>query len=209
MGRKTVVVNLFAGPGAGKTTCAWAIASELKKRGVEAEYVSEFAKELVWDDRSDLLDGSFENQRMIYEEQNRRVQRLLGKVDVVVTDSPALLSMVYLNEPNREFEVMALENFRRQANFNLFINRGLEFQQSGRVHNLEQSVQIDSEIKGFLHDNGIYFGSYFHHTLGVLVDNIIRHLSKVSSLENIIQEAACRSGGNSARDELLDNKILD
>ena len=29
--KKTVVVNLFAGPGAGKTTCAWAIASELKK----------------------------------------------------------------------------------------------------------------------------------------------------------------------------------
>ena len=26
--KKTVVVNLFAGPGAGKTTCAWAIASE-------------------------------------------------------------------------------------------------------------------------------------------------------------------------------------
>lgn len=26
--KRTVVVNLFAGPGAGKTTCAWAIASE-------------------------------------------------------------------------------------------------------------------------------------------------------------------------------------
>ena len=44
---KTLVVNLFAGPGAGKTTCAWEIASELKKRGIVTEYVPEYAKELV------------------------------------------------------------------------------------------------------------------------------------------------------------------
>ena len=42
MEKTTVVVNLLAGPGAGKTTCAWAIASELKKRGIETEYVSEY-----------------------------------------------------------------------------------------------------------------------------------------------------------------------
>ena len=47
MSKKTIVVNLFAGAGAGKTTCAWEIASELKKRGIETEYVSEYAKELV------------------------------------------------------------------------------------------------------------------------------------------------------------------
>ena len=28
--KNTIIVNLFAGPGAGKTTCAWEIASELK-----------------------------------------------------------------------------------------------------------------------------------------------------------------------------------
>lgn len=37
MNKNTIVVNLFAGPGAGKTTCAWEIASELKKRGIETE----------------------------------------------------------------------------------------------------------------------------------------------------------------------------
>lgn len=47
---KTLVVNLFAGPGAGKTTCAWEIAAELKKLGVHTEYVPEYAKELVWDE---------------------------------------------------------------------------------------------------------------------------------------------------------------
>lgn len=33
MEKNTLVVNLYGGPGAGKTTCSWEIAAELKKRG--------------------------------------------------------------------------------------------------------------------------------------------------------------------------------
>ena len=65
MSKKTIIVNLFAGAGAGKTTCAWEIASELKKRGIETEYVSEYAKELVWDNNMEMLDGSIGPQVMI------------------------------------------------------------------------------------------------------------------------------------------------
>ena len=42
---RTLIVNAFGGPGVGKTTCCWEIASELKKRGIITEYVSEYAKE--------------------------------------------------------------------------------------------------------------------------------------------------------------------
>lgn len=45
MSHPTVIVNLFGGPGAGKTTCAWEIAAELKKAGLVVEYVSEVAKD--------------------------------------------------------------------------------------------------------------------------------------------------------------------
>ena len=95
---KTVVVNLIAGPGAGKTTCAWEIAEKLKKQGYVAEYVSEVAKEYVWDERYDLLDGSFEHQKSLFDEQKHRIDRLIGKVDFVVTDSPLILNSVYLAE---------------------------------------------------------------------------------------------------------------
>jgi tRNA uridine 5-carbamoylmethylation protein Kti12 len=60
---KTVIVNLYAGPGAGKTTCAWEIASRLKKENVSTEYVSEYAKELVWEGNLELLSGSVESHR--------------------------------------------------------------------------------------------------------------------------------------------------
>ena len=94
--KNTIIVNLFAGTGAGKTTCAWEIASELKKRNIQAEYVPEYAKELVWDEKRELLDGSLKNQRKLFQEQNHRLARLIGKVDVVVTDAPILLNQVYL-----------------------------------------------------------------------------------------------------------------
>ena len=100
--KETLIVNFFAGPGAGKTTCAWEVAAELKKRNIVTEYVPEYAKELVWDERLDLLDGSFNNQMLLFQEQKRRLDRLVGKVDVVVTDSPLLLSVSYVQEQQGE-----------------------------------------------------------------------------------------------------------
>ena len=43
----TIVVNLFGEPSAGKSTCAMDITAQLKRHGINAEYVSEFAKESV------------------------------------------------------------------------------------------------------------------------------------------------------------------
>lgn len=77
--RKTIVVNLFGGPGSGKTVCSWIIAAELKKRGFTAEYVPEYAKELVWDNEMQLLDGSLENQKKFYVNRNTELIGYLGK----------------------------------------------------------------------------------------------------------------------------------
>ncbi len=178
--KQTIVVNCFAGPGAGKTTCAWEIASELKKHGIEAEYVGEYAKELVWDGNTELLDGSLQSQQRLYDVQNHRVQRLLGKVDVVVTDSPAIIGAMYLKQPNAEFENKIIKDFKLQHNFNLFINRGNSFQQTGRIHNLEESKAIDANIKAFLEKYEIYYGTYEHSTINKVVNNIETHIKKAN-----------------------------
>lgn len=182
--KKTIVVNLLAGPGAGKTTCAWEIASELKKRNLETEYVSEYAKEFVWENKTDILDGSLEHQKILYEEQKRRVDRLIGKVDVIVTDSPTILSLLYLKQPNEEFEEKAVKEFKANSNFNLFINRGKNFQQTGRIHSLEESKKIDNKIRDLLEKYDIYFGTYYHSTMDVVVDNIIKNYNNINKIEN-------------------------
>ena len=48
-GRTTVVVNMFGGPGAGKTVAALEATAKLKKLGYVVEYAPKYAKELVWD----------------------------------------------------------------------------------------------------------------------------------------------------------------
>ena len=46
------------------------------------------------------------------------------------------------------------------------------------MNNLEQSKKIDTEIKDFLNRNGIYYGTYYHQTLDVLVNNIMTNLGR-------------------------------
>lgn len=54
-----MVVNLFAGPGTGKSTGAAYIFSKLKMKGFDCEYVSEFAKDKVWENNDEVFKSQF------------------------------------------------------------------------------------------------------------------------------------------------------
>ena len=183
--RETLVINLFAGPGAGKTTCAWEIAEKLKKLGYVTEYVGEYAKELVWEGREDLLDGSAANQAMVYAEQKHRVDRLIGKVDFVVTDSPILLSKVYLKEPDPVFEKRIVDEFNEYHNFCIFVERGARYEKEGRLQTEEQSKELDRSVKALLEDNGIYYGTYKHQTIDLSIQNMQTTFQKLNGNFNL------------------------
>lgn len=171
---KTVVVNFYAGPGAGKTTGAWELAAQLKKMDVNVEYVPEYAKELVWAEKWDLLDGSISGQRNIFDEQRRRVDSIYGKVDVIVTDCPITLSAVYLKEANSEFTKEVLKVYSQFNNFNLFIRRDENhFQQAGRIQNLEESKAIDNRVRQFLKQHDIFFCEYDRGAIQRIAKNVI------------------------------------
>lgn len=176
----TVVVNLFAGPGAGKTTCAWEIASSLKKKGVVTEYVSEVAKEYAWDNDLEMLDGSLKNQRRLLEEQDRRIQRLMGKVEVIVTDSPILLNMTYIKEQNEDFQNDVLNRFGQQNNFNVFVERGQDYETAGRIHDYADAVRIDSNIENLLQNNKFYYKKYPHAQIKRCTNNIYNYVQRAN-----------------------------
>ena len=174
--KNTIVINAFAGPGAGKTTSCLEIAEKLKKQGFVTEYVQEYAKDLVYDNNLTMLDGHYEHQFAILNEQMKRINRLYGKVDFIVTDSPILLNNTYLNE-DKNTEVYSSYSdsvnklYGLYNNFNYFVERDTSaFEKEGRIHNLEQSIAIDNELKNMLHDNKIDFDVYTHAT----IDNIVR-----------------------------------
>ncbi len=174
--KHTIVINAFAGPGAGKTTSCLEVAEKLKKQGFVTEYVQEYAKELVYDNNLIMLDGHYEHQFDILKEQVKRINRLYGKVDFILTDSPVLLNNTYLNEDKGTNDyVTYCENVKKiytlYDNFNYFVERDTSvFEKEGRIHNLEQSIAIDNELKNMLHNNQIDFDVYTHAT----IDNIVR-----------------------------------
>ena len=86
---KTVLINLFGGPGSGKSTTAALLFAKLKMLDVNAELVQEYAKELVWNGVTDL------EQWDVYIEQKKRIYSLINKVDIIISDSPLELSYYY------------------------------------------------------------------------------------------------------------------
>jgi len=95
---------------------------------------------------------------MILAEQKKRMDRLIGQVDFVVTDAPILLNSVYLNSDDKSSYDEALVNlFKQYNNFNLEVIRdATTFEEEGRIHNLEQSQQADNDIRQLLNSNNIF-----------------------------------------------------
>lgn len=164
--KKTIVVNMLAGPGAGKTTSAWAIASALKSKGIIVEYVPEYAKELVWDNKLDLLDGSYQNELNIYNEQKKRIDRLIGKVDVIVTDRPLILSNIYIDkeinssEDYKKYIKMVSEDFKSYDNRNFVIKRSKEYVKAGRMQTEKEARALDTALTSFLDNNNIEYTTF-------------------------------------------------
>ena len=148
---ETLVVNLFAGPGTGKSTTAAGIFCELKNRGICAELALEYAKDKVWEDSLRTL----ENQIYVFGKQHHRIWRLLGKVPVIITDSPLLLSLYYGNEESNTFHHLVLEQHRKLWCFNVFLLREKEYEQAGRLQTEAQAKVIDNLLRQMLHLNDV------------------------------------------------------
>lgn len=148
-----LVVNLFGAPGSGKSTGAAKIFSELKFEGANCELVTEYAKDKLWEGSQAV----FNDQIYIFAKQNFRLSRLEKIVDVVVTDSPILLSLIYNKGQPSSFDRLVLDKFEGYNNFNVFLNRVKPYQPIGRFQNESESNAISHDIKRLLNS---YFIPY-------------------------------------------------
>jgi hypothetical protein len=120
--------------------------ASLKWSGVNAEMAPEFAKDLVWEERHVALD----NQYYIFGKQLHRIQRLAEKVDVVITDSPLPLSIIYSPEAPEGFHEAVWHEFNQFRNLNVFLIRRKPYHQEGRYHNFDEAVTLDDKIMALL-----------------------------------------------------------
>jgi len=145
-----LIVNLFAGPGTGKSSTAAGLFSELKWRGHTAEMALEFAKDKVWERSTAVLD----NQIYIFGKQHHRIWRLRKQVEVVVTDSPLLLSLIYGAEnTSKQFHELVLHEHDQLRNLNVFLERLKDYDPKGRLQTEEKARAIDEQVQVMLDES--------------------------------------------------------
>lgn len=150
----TKVVNFFAGPGAGKSTCATGCFSALKRKNINCEYVSEYAKQLTWEKSYIRLRDQFH----VFGEQHLRQSSMVGKVDFLLTDSPIILGAIYAPpEYPDSFRETMFWAFNQFDNVNFFVKRRSTFNQEGRNQTLEQAKDIDNSVEEMLIKHNIPF----------------------------------------------------
>jgi len=126
---------------------------KLKLKGLNVELVTEYAKDLVYDG---TINDVLHRQEYIFAEQHKRIARL-ESVDVVITDSPLLLSTCYIPDNftgAEHFIKFVHETNNKYDNINILLKRTEHaiFRKEGRNHNQEQSVTLDHQIQNILTD---------------------------------------------------------
>ena len=152
----TLIVNLFGGPSTGKSTMAAAIFTELKCQHITCELVQEYAKDKVWEQSFSVL----ENQIYVFGKQLHRMYRIFDKVDVIVTDSPLLMSIHYGTKESYIFKALVLEQHNKTNSLNIFLKREHRYDPIGRIQTEKEAQEMDKQMLDMLVSNSINYVVY-------------------------------------------------
>lgn len=139
------VVNLFAGPGTGKSTTCAALFAECKYIGINTEMVLEYAKDMTWERRGEK---AFKAQEFIFGQQSFALSKVASEVDFAITDAPLLMSTVYGND--EALDNLAYSTHQRYETLNIFLKRNKVYQKAGRNQTEEEARTLDARILGML-----------------------------------------------------------
>lgn len=156
-----MIINLFGRPGVGKSTLAFELTATLKKIGKSAEFVPEYAKELIYKchDQHDMSNHMLANQLYILAKQHKRIFDVSQSVDIAVVDSPLLFNLIYLQDtdllahPDSHFSdlVYYLHN-SFNPKFDFLLKADHKYQKKGRQQTYEQSLEIEKKIESLDND---------------------------------------------------------
>jgi hypothetical protein len=161
----SIIVNFFGGPSIGKSTQSAGLFTEMKKNHMDVELTYEFPKIMAWEENYSAVKDQF----YITANQHRNISRLYGKVKYIIVDSPIILGTVYKERYNDTpeypgmfyddtFDLFILNLFKKYNSLNVLLKRDDEsYDGNGRFQNLNESKEIDEEIKNKLITNNIPF----------------------------------------------------
>lgn len=164
----SIIINLFGGPGIGKSTQAAGLFTKMKKNHMDVELTYEFPKEVTWEGNFSAIKDQF----YITANQHRNISRLYGKVEYIIVDSPIVLGSIYRNKYSpdeypscfydKSFDEFIWTLFKKYKSLNILLIRDeTTYDENGRFQTLQESKKIDTEIKQTLLDNDIPFVEFF------------------------------------------------
>lgn len=154
------LINLYGGPGTGKSTTAARLFAELKGRGLNVELVTEFAKDLTWHNRQSTL----QDQLYILGKQHHKIFMLKDQVDFIVTDSPILMGIYYnsitTNPLPISFTNLISDLWDQYDSVDIFLRRSKKYNPKGRNQTEKEAKLIDGALIKLMTDYGIPFWTY-------------------------------------------------
>jgi hypothetical protein len=173
------LINLFGGPGIGKSGIAAGITYKMKKKHIKVNNPYEFPKRLAWDNNIPAIS----DQLYVFANQHRGIAECYGKVDYIVIDSPILFSTIYhryytkgypAEMYGKVFHDMVIDLHRRYGSINILLERGVTIHNDDeRFQNYKQSVEIDTLCKNVLDETKSPY-----HTVKV-GDNSVKDIMKI------------------------------
>jgi len=147
------LINLFGGPGIGKSSIAAGLFYKLKKKHVSCNNPYEFPKVLAWDKNNEAI----KDQLYVVANQHRGIAQSYGKVDYIIVDSPILFSTVYHGYYTKDYPVefygdtfhkFVVDLHKKYDNINILLDRAeSDYQSEERFQDIDQSLELDRLIK--------------------------------------------------------------
>ncbi|MBC8737086.1 hypothetical protein F6X40_09725 [Paraburkholderia sp. UCT31] len=145
----TLHINLWGGSNFGKTAVAQQVSGALKAMQLRADYVPEYAKDLVRDNVIHLYD-----QMEILAEQHRRLKRGHGHLEVIVTDAPLLMTLFHTaDEDKAPLRTIILNRTAKWRTLNYLLQRDItdgSYDTEGRYEDVAGSLKKHAGVTDIL-----------------------------------------------------------
>lgn len=156
-------INLYGGPGAGKSTLAARLFAALKAEGTDIELVTEFAKLRAYENRP--IQGW--DYVHTFSTQLRSEQRFLEAGTSIVTDSPMLLQCFYARRHDCQVAqwlyAIAAEWEKEFPSCNIYLPPAENYRQKGRFQDKAEAQRIGQCVRAMLEQQGQAVHTYGHY----------------------------------------------
>ena len=181
-------INVFGGPGSGKSVLTMWLFAELKIAGLNIQFVDEYVKKWAYEGKPI---SSFDQIYLFAKQMYKEESYLRAGADLIISDSPILMIGAYATRNNDPFkdELISLATKFNEIypSINIFLDReGIPYQRSGRYEDYEAAVATDKVILSVLSDNLKSFEVFktkerqqiLEHILGRITSSQDRHHAK-------------------------------